>query len=296
MLELATLLVQNTSVDLHPGGAATSSILFDMNDVFEDFVWAAIGDELRRILPTNYRWRQGKSIALDEDRTAPPRARPVALGWTAVRLCRRREVQGDRTRRSRRPLPATRILLRDRARRGPSPLRREAVGLRASTESSAAVQRCAWRPSTSQRLSTKSREVQRYRVGDRSDCSRGGVDMPRPRRRDSHPPPHRCAAPNAERQRQRDTPAKLAAAVGTPPPWPPLSGPRRSCRGSSRRADIVFTTRSRRGLRRRVLLARLSRARHLAEAERRLVAREDRSEPAPRSRHRRGGLERPAGR
>ena len=72
VLELAALLVQNTSVDLHPGGATTSSILFDMNDVFEDFVWAAIGDELRRILPTSYRWRQGKSIALDEDRKVRP--------------------------------------------------------------------------------------------------------------------------------------------------------------------------------------------------------------------------------
>jgi 5-methylcytosine-specific restriction enzyme subunit McrC len=67
LLELAALLVQNTSVDLHPGEATTRSILFDMNDVFEDFVWAAIGDELRQILPTSYRWKQGKSIALDED-------------------------------------------------------------------------------------------------------------------------------------------------------------------------------------------------------------------------------------
>jgi 5-methylcytosine-specific restriction enzyme subunit McrC len=72
VLELAALLVQNTSVDLHPGGAPTSSILFDMNDVFEDFVGACIGDELRQILPTNYRWRQGKSIALDEERRVRP--------------------------------------------------------------------------------------------------------------------------------------------------------------------------------------------------------------------------------
>jgi 5-methylcytosine-specific restriction enzyme subunit McrC len=38
-----------------------------MNDVFEDFVWAAIDDELRTILPAGYRWRHGKSIALDEN-------------------------------------------------------------------------------------------------------------------------------------------------------------------------------------------------------------------------------------
>jgi 5-methylcytosine-specific restriction enzyme subunit McrC len=43
-----------------------------MNDVFEDFVWAAIGDELRGMLPPNYRWRQGKSVALDEDSRVRP--------------------------------------------------------------------------------------------------------------------------------------------------------------------------------------------------------------------------------
>jgi 5-methylcytosine-specific restriction enzyme subunit McrC len=72
VLELAALLVRNTSVELHPGAASTSSILFDMNEVFEDFVWAAIGDELRRVLPPSYRWRQGKSIALDEDGRVRP--------------------------------------------------------------------------------------------------------------------------------------------------------------------------------------------------------------------------------
>lgn len=83
VLELAALLVRNTSVDLHPGPATTSSILFDMNDVFEDFVFAAIGDELRSILPTRYRWRQGKSIALDEDRSV--RAEPDLSLWDGTR-------------------------------------------------------------------------------------------------------------------------------------------------------------------------------------------------------------------
>jgi 5-methylcytosine-specific restriction enzyme subunit McrC len=73
VLELAALLVRNTSVELHPGAASTSSILFDMNDVFEDFVWAAIGDELRGILPPNYRWRQEKSVALDEGSRVRPK-------------------------------------------------------------------------------------------------------------------------------------------------------------------------------------------------------------------------------
>ena len=82
-LELAALLVRNTSVDLHPGAASTSSILFDMNDVFEDFVWAAIGDELRGILPARYRWRQGKSVVLDEDRHVRPE--PDLSLWDGTR-------------------------------------------------------------------------------------------------------------------------------------------------------------------------------------------------------------------
>lgn len=72
VLELAALLVRNTSVELHPGASSTSAILFDMNKVFEDFVWAAIGDELRAILPPGFRWRQGKSVALDEDGRVRP--------------------------------------------------------------------------------------------------------------------------------------------------------------------------------------------------------------------------------
>jgi 5-methylcytosine-specific restriction enzyme subunit McrC len=72
VLELAALVVRNTSVELHPGAASTSSILFDMNDVFEDFVFAAIGDELQGVLPSSYRWRQGKSIALDEESRVRP--------------------------------------------------------------------------------------------------------------------------------------------------------------------------------------------------------------------------------
>jgi 5-methylcytosine-specific restriction enzyme subunit McrC len=79
VLELAALLVRNTSVELHPGAASTSSILFDMNEVFEDFVWAAIGDELRGALPASYRWRQGKSVALDEDRQV--RLKPDLSLW-----------------------------------------------------------------------------------------------------------------------------------------------------------------------------------------------------------------------
>ena len=46
-LELARLILQNTAVELGPGGVSTAAILLDMNDVFEDFLFAAVGEGLR---------------------------------------------------------------------------------------------------------------------------------------------------------------------------------------------------------------------------------------------------------
>ena len=179
VLELAALLVRNTSVELHPGAATTSSILFDMNDVFEDFVWAAIGDELRRILPTSYRWRQGKSIALDEDRQVRPEPDLSLWDGRTLRLRRRREVQGDRTRRSRRPLPASCLLLRDRTRRGPSPLRREDRRPERPPHCSRrpTAARGDRRPHGASRRSPE--QVPTHRVGDRSDGASRALRRPR---------------------------------------------------------------------------------------------------------------------
>lgn len=72
VLELAALLVQSVSLELHPGATSMSSILFNMNKVFEDFVWAAVGDALRKLLPPSYRWRHGRSVTLDEDSRLRP--------------------------------------------------------------------------------------------------------------------------------------------------------------------------------------------------------------------------------
>jgi 5-methylcytosine-specific restriction enzyme subunit McrC len=83
VLELAALIVRSTSVELHPGATPTSSILFDMNIVFEDFVWAAMDDEMRRLLPPVYRWKQGKSIALDEGNVV--RTEPDLSLWRGSR-------------------------------------------------------------------------------------------------------------------------------------------------------------------------------------------------------------------
>jgi 5-methylcytosine-specific restriction enzyme subunit McrC len=71
-LELARLVLQNASVELEEGRTPMTGILFDMNDVFEDFVFAAVGDELRRLVPSTYRWRHGKRVALDVERRVQP--------------------------------------------------------------------------------------------------------------------------------------------------------------------------------------------------------------------------------
>jgi 5-methylcytosine-specific restriction enzyme subunit McrC len=66
-LELARLLVRNASVELEEGRVQTLGILFDMNDVFEDFLFAAVGDELAKALAPAYKWRHGRSVVLDVD-------------------------------------------------------------------------------------------------------------------------------------------------------------------------------------------------------------------------------------
>jgi 5-methylcytosine-specific restriction enzyme subunit McrC len=67
-VELARLIVANTAVELHTGATSISGLLIDMNQLFEDFVYRATGDRLRRLLGHQYRWLQGKTVYLDEGR------------------------------------------------------------------------------------------------------------------------------------------------------------------------------------------------------------------------------------
>jgi 5-methylcytosine-specific restriction enzyme subunit McrC len=62
-VELARLLLQNTSVELRAGDVLVGQFLVDMNDLFEDFIFEAI----RRRLPAGPVWRHGKWIYLDEE-------------------------------------------------------------------------------------------------------------------------------------------------------------------------------------------------------------------------------------
>lgn len=65
-LELARLIVLNTALELRSGGHRMSGLLFDMNRVFEDFIFGAIADALRRRIGATLSWRQGARSHLDQ--------------------------------------------------------------------------------------------------------------------------------------------------------------------------------------------------------------------------------------
>ncbi len=63
-IELAKLILRNSSVELRAGKSMIGQFLVDMNDVFEEFLYAAIG----RRLPPGPLWVRGKQLFLDADR------------------------------------------------------------------------------------------------------------------------------------------------------------------------------------------------------------------------------------
>ena len=65
LLDLSALIIENSSLELREGRFAAAGLLFDMNKVFEDFVFAALGHRLRPALAPNDRWLQGRSVGLD---------------------------------------------------------------------------------------------------------------------------------------------------------------------------------------------------------------------------------------
>lgn len=78
-IELAKLILRNSSVELRAGKTMIGQFLVDMNDVFEDFLHASIG----RRLPRGPRWAQGRRIFLDLDRRV--RMNPDLSWWEGSR-------------------------------------------------------------------------------------------------------------------------------------------------------------------------------------------------------------------
>lgn len=84
-LELARVIVANSSLELRPGAQRVAGLLFNMNRVFEDFVFAAVGEALRRRAGSALSWRQGASLHLDE--ASRISLRPDLTLWAGAR-CR----------------------------------------------------------------------------------------------------------------------------------------------------------------------------------------------------------------
>ncbi len=72
-LGLARLVLRHSSPDLRSGSVRVASFFFNMNKVFEDFVFAALGDALRRSASPRERWLQGQALPLDERRLVCPK-------------------------------------------------------------------------------------------------------------------------------------------------------------------------------------------------------------------------------
>ena len=64
-VELARLIIQNSSLELYHGQVAGASFLLDMNWVFERFLFVALREALRL---SEREWKRGKRITLDVDR------------------------------------------------------------------------------------------------------------------------------------------------------------------------------------------------------------------------------------
>ena len=63
-VELARLIIENSSLELFGGNVSGASFLIDMNRVFEQFLYVALGEALG---VGNDQWKRGKSLELDRD-------------------------------------------------------------------------------------------------------------------------------------------------------------------------------------------------------------------------------------
>ena len=77
-VELARLIIENSSLELLHGTVAAAAFFVDMNMVLERFLYAALGESLGL---TQFQWRHEQSMALDEDGRI--RMKPDMSWWTA---------------------------------------------------------------------------------------------------------------------------------------------------------------------------------------------------------------------
>jgi 5-methylcytosine-specific restriction enzyme subunit McrC len=65
ILELAALIIGNSAVELRQGRQSVTALLFDMNQVFEDFIFESLRVRLAPSFASSDTWRQGQPLALD---------------------------------------------------------------------------------------------------------------------------------------------------------------------------------------------------------------------------------------
>ena len=83
VLELAFLILRNAAVELQTGSHSITALLFNMNDVFEDFVFESLRRRLGPDFTGGDAWRQGYALKLDEDGSLLPE--PDLAWWHGQR-------------------------------------------------------------------------------------------------------------------------------------------------------------------------------------------------------------------
>ena len=94
-VELARLIIDNSSLELFGGRVSGASFLIDMNVVFEQFLYVALGEALNL---TRDRWQHQARLKLDKGGSINMEARPLLVDVPSRRrdaspVCRRRQVQ-----------------------------------------------------------------------------------------------------------------------------------------------------------------------------------------------------------
>lgn len=84
ILELSALVLRNLSVEIHPGAREVRAFLFDMNQVFEDFIFESLRRRLPLSVNTEDTWVQGEPLRLDREGTLRPEP---DLSWRRGQRC-----------------------------------------------------------------------------------------------------------------------------------------------------------------------------------------------------------------
>jgi 5-methylcytosine-specific restriction enzyme subunit McrC len=84
IIELSALILRSLAVEVRPGGREVRAFLFDMNQVFEDFIYESLRMRLPLSLADGDRWSQGDALLLDQEGVLRPEP---DLSWWRAKRC-----------------------------------------------------------------------------------------------------------------------------------------------------------------------------------------------------------------